>query len=173
MAKRNRSTELIPAVAYLRKSTKGETEDAKGGRRERQEKSLDRQRMDVSKLASEFGYRIIAEYIDAGVSGWKRGAKRPEFLRMLNEAEGLGAKAIICEDIDRFSRATVKEVQSDALKLAERGVAHIITERDHYDLGEEHDLGEIVRFVAAVWAANEASRKLAFRICQTQRNAAE
>src|SRR5262245_19055023 len=109
------SNERIIAVSYLRKSTDGETTDAEGNKHERQESSLDRQRGVVAKLESEGGYKIVREYFDAGVSGWKLGAKRPDFTKMLDEVEALGAKAILCEDIDRFSRATVKQVQAVAV----------------------------------------------------------
>ena len=74
--------ELVPAVAYLRKSTRGE--DTKG--RERQEKSLPQQLKEIEKLA-EGKYKILGTFADPGISGWKRGAKRPDFARMLERAK--------------------------------------------------------------------------------------
>ena len=40
---------------------------------------------------------------------------------------GLGAQAIACDNIDRFSRATVDEVQIDAGELRLAGVRWIVT----------------------------------------------
>src|SRR5690242_20368955 len=85
---------LEPAVAYLRKSTKGERQGAKGERRQKQEKSLAQQREEILKLARG-RFRILAWFEDEGISGWKRGAKRPDFTRMLAEVKSLGARAIL------------------------------------------------------------------------------
>ena len=59
---------LIPAVGFLRKSTKGERDG-----KQRQEKSIDQQKEEVIKLAKAGGYQILRWYVDAGVSGWKPG----------------------------------------------------------------------------------------------------
>src|SRR6185369_6999955 len=93
---------FVSAVGYLRKSTKGERVDG----RQRQEKSIDQQKTEIIKLAQTSGYRIVRWYTDAGVSGWKRGAQRPEFYRMLQDAKDLADfKAVLVDDVDRFSRA--------------------------------------------------------------------
>src|SRR5262249_4348492 len=42
-----------------------------------------------------------------------------------------------------------------------------------YDLGKRHDIGEILKFVVAVWAANEYSRQLGRRISLAKRNRAD
>jgi DNA invertase Pin-like site-specific DNA recombinase len=89
--------ELIPAVAYCRKSTKGQRDG-----QERQEKSLPQQRAEITKLA-EGRYEILEWFEDEGISGSKRGSKRPDYTRMLEQVKGLGARAIVCDNIDRFS----------------------------------------------------------------------
>jgi len=98
MSKRSGKPELVPAVGYLRKSTKGERDG-----HERQEKSIPQQRVEVGKLA-DGRFAILKWFEDEGISGWKRGAKRPDFQRMIAEAKSLGAQAIVCDNIDRFSR---------------------------------------------------------------------
>ena len=99
---------LVPAVAYVRKSTKGKRKSAKGTHTERQEKSLDQQRREVIELAKG-RYRIIRWYEDEGVSGWKREAARPGFARMLADARQLqDFRAIVADDADRFSRASYR-----------------------------------------------------------------
>ena len=97
--------ELVPAVGYLRKSTAGEA--ATG--RERQEKSIPQQKREIEQLAKTHGYKLIRWYADPGKSGWKRGTARPDFTKMLADANEKGDfLAIICDDVDRFSRAEME-----------------------------------------------------------------
>jgi DNA invertase Pin-like site-specific DNA recombinase len=165
---------LIPAVAYTRKSTKGERLDKDGKKRERQEKSLAQQTEEIGKLArGEF--EIIKWFEDEGKSGWKRGAKRPDYQKMLAEVKALGASAILCDHIDRFNRASIDDVQEDASALRKAGVRWIVTcSHGTYDLeaGQRNDIGGMIAFVAAVWAAHEYSRQLSRRISLARRNKA-
>jgi hypothetical protein len=139
----------IPAVAYVRKSTKGTRADGTI----RQEKSLAQQRTEMLKLA-QGRFDIVAWFEDDGVSGWKRGAKRPGFHKMLARAQALGAQAVICDRIDRFSRAANDEVEVDAKALRKAGVRWIVTaSHDEFDLTARYDLGAIVKFASAVWGA--------------------
>src|SRR5262245_14271116 len=116
------TSKLIPAVGYLRKSTKGERIDRHGNKRQRQEKSIDQQRNAILKLAKAGRYQIVRWYCDEGVSGWKRGARRPDFYRMLEDAKRGDFKAVLTDDIDRFSRAKLSEVRADMLALVGSGV---------------------------------------------------
>jgi len=164
---------LIPAVGYLRKSTKGEEETKDGKRRQRQEKSIPQQKAEIEKLVAG-RYEIVAWYDDPGISGWKRGAKRPGFARMMDNVERLGAQAIVCDNLDRFSRAEFGEVQADTDKLCQRGVRWIVTaSHGTYDLGSKYDIGEILKFVVAAWSACEYSRQLSRRVSLAKRNMAE
>jgi site-specific DNA recombinase len=175
MAKAN-CTAPVPAVGYLRKSTAGE--NAQG--RERQEKSIPQQKAEIEKLAANtrseqapYGFRIIRWYADPGISGWKRGAKRPDFDRMLTEArEKRDFRAILCDDIDRFSRADSLAVHSDAHALREAGVRFIVTAAQGlYDL-HGNDAGGSHGFLAAVMSSHDFSRKLSRRISLSRRNRA-
>lgn len=169
---KSKSTKLIPAVAYLRKSTKGERADGT----KKQEKSLAQQRTEIAKLVDcRFEIPKDGWFEDEGISGWKRGAKRPDFQRMLEQVQDLGAEAIVCDNIDRFSRATYDDVQEDAAALRKAGVRWIVTaSHGEYDLqaGRRNDIGGIITFAAAVWAAHEYSRQLSRRITLARRNAA-
>jgi DNA invertase Pin-like site-specific DNA recombinase len=160
---------LIPAVAYVRKSTKGERADGS----QKQEKSLAQQRTEITKLAAG-RFKIIEWFEDEGISGWKRGAQRPAFQRMLDQVRGHGAEAIVCDNIDRFSRATIDDVQEDAATLRKAGVRWIVTASNGttYDLqaGRHNDLGGMVLFTSAVWAAHEFSRNLGRRSALARRN---
>jgi DNA invertase Pin-like site-specific DNA recombinase len=164
---------LIRAVGYLRKSTRGERKGAKGERRQKQEKSIPQQKEEILRLARG-RYEIVKWFEDEGISGWKRGAKRPDFQRMINEAQGLGAHAILCDHIDRFSRATYADVLDDVRELGKAGVRWIVTASNgEFDLGHRNDIAEIIKFAAAVWSAHEYCRNLGRRIARARRDMAE
>ncbi|BBO32378.1 hypothetical protein PLANPX_1990 [Lacipirellula parvula] len=156
---------LIPAVSYLRKSTKGLQTDSQGRKRERQEKSISQQRTEIEKLAKSNGYQIIREYADPGVSGWKREGARPDFARMLGDAASKGDfVAIICDDVDRFSRADWDDVEEDVKALKKSGIQFIVTvAQGVYDLRNRNDLGQSLKFIIDVWSSNQSSRKLSRR----------
>lgn len=160
---------LIPAVMYLRKSTKGMKADGS----ERQEKSITQQRTEIAKLIAG-KYTIIREYADEGVSGWKRKGKRPGFDRMLQDAKERGdVAAVICDDLDRFSRAEVMEVFADLSNLSAAGVKTIhCVNQGEYGLGE-NDIGRIIKMVVDVHGGNDFSRKLSRRVCLSHRNRAK
>ena len=161
---------LIPAVAYLRKSTKGKKSDGK----ERQEKSIPGQRGEIEKYAKANGFKIVREYVDEGISGWKRGDDRPQFKRMIREAEDRGdVQAVLCDDLDRFSRAEVMEVFSDLTSLAAAGVRKLAcVNQGEYQLGD-NDIGRILKLLVDVHGSNEFSRKLGRRLSISRCNAAK
>jgi DNA invertase Pin-like site-specific DNA recombinase len=162
---------LTPAVAYLRKSTKGRRKDA-GRDRQKQEKSLAQQKAEILKLARG-RFTITKWFEDEGISGSKRGAGRPSFASMLAEVKVLGAKAVLCDALDRFSRASYSDVEEDARSLRKAGAVHIVTVSEgEFKLGS-NDIGDIIKFAAVVWGAHEYSRNLARRIALARRNAAE
>ena len=100
--------ELIPAVGYLRKSTKGERADGS----ERQEKSLPQQKLEITKLADKH-FEIVGWYDDPGVSGTKMA--RVGFQRMLERARERGDfQAVLCDNLDRFARADIDLVPKQA-----------------------------------------------------------
>jgi DNA invertase Pin-like site-specific DNA recombinase len=163
MSKREQAP-LVPAVAYTRKSTKGQRNG-----REKQEKSLELQKRDILRLA-EGRFKILKWFEDEGISGWKRGAKRKGFQEMLTEVQRLGAKVILCDALDRFSRATYKDVQKDVGFLEEHGVERIIPVYGgkEYVLNHRNDLGEIVTFATAVWAAHDYVRSHSRRMTRAR-----
>ncbi len=166
---------LVPAVGYLRKSTRGERKGGNGERRQKQEKSIPQQREEITKLARG-RFAVVKWFEDEGVSGWKRGAKRPDFQQMMSEVSSLGAQAVLCDNIDRFTRATYDDVMEDVRALRKAGVRWVVTaSHGEYDLdaGRRNDIAGIITFATAVWMAHEYSRNLGRRIARARRDAAE
>lgn len=69
----------------------------------KQESSPDQQRKEITVLAKRKGYRIVAWYADEGISGDEI-EKRPQFCRMLQDAQNGKFSVIMCWDQDRFGR---------------------------------------------------------------------
>lgn len=108
---------LIPAVAYLRRST------------DSQEASIPDQRAAVQQYADEHGYRIIREYVDDAISGDET-AKRLDFQRMIADAEdSRDFTAILCWDQDRFGRFDSMEAGYWTYPLRQAGV-RLVTVND-------------------------------------------
>lgn len=82
---------IVRAVAYYRMSD------------DSQEHSIERQRSQVVPYAERHGYQYLGEYIDEGISGFYV-KKRPQFQRMLKDAEAGKFDVILVDDLDRFGR---------------------------------------------------------------------
>ena len=106
----------IPAAVYLRRST------------DRQEKSLEDQRREIVRYASEHGFGIVAEFVDDGVSGTS-GETRKGFLSMLEEAQSPGRAwcSVLVWDIKRFGRMSSDEVGYYRWLFKQAGVEIIYT----------------------------------------------
>jgi DNA invertase Pin-like site-specific DNA recombinase/DNA-binding transcriptional MerR regulator len=117
---RTKAAKTIRAVGYLRKSTKDE----------RTEKSIADQKARIAKLRPPDDgarYEIVRWYDrDKGIAGWKRGAKRPDYFRMVSELKDLGIKSLLVDDADRMSRADEMECLADVQLLREKhGIRYI------------------------------------------------
>lgn len=126
------TTNTIPAVAYLRRST------------DKQEQSLGDQRLEVSRYAEEHGYQIVREYVDDAISGTSA-EQRPGFQRMVSDAEAGDFKAVIVWNSDRFSRGDVTETEHYRYLLRKAGVTLLSVTEDY--LHRESFDGDILRTV--------------------------
>lgn len=102
---------LIPAVAYIRMSSK------------KQDKSPAQQREEIIQHARRKNYQIIRWYQDDGKSGGKETEKREAFLRIIDDAERLGDfVAILTWNKLRFDRLDPLEGAQFKLRLRDCGV---------------------------------------------------
>lgn len=70
--------------------------------------SLDAQKMKLTEYAEKNGMKIVAWYLDEGVSGRKLIKKRPELQRMIQDAEKGLFDRIIFIKLDRFFRSVAE-----------------------------------------------------------------
>jgi DNA invertase Pin-like site-specific DNA recombinase len=82
---------MIPVALYLRMST------------DVQEHSIPDQRKALVTFAGQHKYKIVAEYLDEGISG-DRTEKRAGFLQMIADCGKGKFQRILCWDQDRFGR---------------------------------------------------------------------
>ncbi len=135
------------AVAYLRKST-----DA-------QEASIDRQREAVYRYAAKHGYDVIGEYIDAGISGLDSSDRRPEWQRLIADAERGAFDFVLVWDLSRLSRSDPMETFAELRPIRRAGVKIASTDRDK-PVDWDSFAGQLMLSIDAM-ANNEYVRKMA------------
>ncbi len=102
----------MSAVAYIRRSASGEAQASEAMQRET-----------VTRLAFERGDTVEHVFRDWGQSGGSE--RRPEYLRMLSQAESGGIHAIYAYDSDRLARDIW--LLSGLLRLAKARAIRIYT----------------------------------------------
>ena len=103
----------MKALAYLRVS--------------KEEEDVENQRMAIKKFANENEYRIMEEFTDEDVSGWKIPVmKRDGFNALLSYAEEHKIKTILFFDVTRFGRSW-KDTLSTYFALSDQEYELIFT----------------------------------------------
>ena len=82
---------MLRAVAYVRFSSDNQREE-----------SIDGQLRAIRKYCSEHDMVLLATYADRAISGTTD--NRPEFQRLISEADGSGFQVVIVHKLDRFAR---------------------------------------------------------------------
>jgi site-specific DNA recombinase len=158
---------LIPAVGYLRKSSKEPG----------YEKSLADQKDRIKKLEpADAGseYEVVRWYTDPGVPGWKRGHKRPDYFRMVNDLrEQQDVKAVLIDDMDRFSRADPMQTMSDVQALRELGVRYIHAANQGVKDLEKGGVMVTMQITMEANASHEFSTRLGRRMASARRDKAK
>lgn len=103
------------AVAYMRMST------------DQQEHSIESQKRLINDYAARNSYLMVGNYMDEGISG-RQAAKRPAFLKMIDDSVGDTFEAVLIYDSSRFARNLEESIVYKSI-LGRNGVALIsITE---------------------------------------------
>lgn len=110
-------------------------------------------------LKTHQDWQLIARYIDEGITGTST-RKRPNFMRMINDAEKGHFDLIVTREVSRFARNTVDALQ-EIRKLKKIGVEVYFTEDNIWTFND--DDGELKLTLMATLAQNE-SKKLSQRI---------
>jgi len=100
---------LVPAVSYVRMSS------------DKQDKSPEQQRDEITKLAERGGYSVAREFLDPGITGDSIEA-RPQFCEMLVCVTNGGPKTILAWDQDRIGRFDSLSAGSILTPLRKAGV---------------------------------------------------
>ena len=111
------------------------------------------------KLKQHPDWTLVEKYIDEGITGTSI-HKRPNFLRMLRDAEAGMFDLIITREVSRFARNTVDTLQ-ETRKLKKMGVEVYFTEDNIWTFKD--DDGELKLTIMATLAQNE-SKKISQRV---------
>jgi DNA invertase Pin-like site-specific DNA recombinase len=142
---------LIPAVRYLRMST------------DKQEHSIDHQIDHTDKFAAQYGFGIIQDYAEPGISG-VTAEDRPQFLKMLDDLTSgrVRCKAVLIYDMSRFGRFQLPtESMYHEHRLVMMNIRLIECTKDYRV--EENDGDTLMRFLEAR-AAGRSSHDLSWRV---------
>jgi DNA invertase Pin-like site-specific DNA recombinase len=116
-----------PAVSYLRVSGRGQV-DGDG---------FDRQRDAIRRFAKAFGFELVDEFRDEGVSGSRELDDRPGLAALLDRIDSNGVSAVLVERADRLARDLM--VSEIILNQLSRSGARVLT-ADGVDLtNADHD----------------------------------
>ncbi len=110
------------AVGYLRRST------------DKQDESVEIQRKEIIRYAKRQGYKILDWYIDDGISGHDE--DRPDFVRILSDAQAATWQYVIVRHQSRFSRIRPATLVSHLDQLDQAGVSLVSTDRGVIDIND-------------------------------------
>lgn len=140
------TAKLILAVAYIRMST------------DQQEDSPERQRAEISAMAEKSGYQILHWYEDHGLTGTKS-KNRPQFQKLLKDAQKGEFTAILMHEQSRFGRETALQFASHLNTLNECGVS-LVTRKGKVD---PNDIGGFITTMVEQFGNRAESENIAHR----------
>jgi DNA invertase Pin-like site-specific DNA recombinase len=135
-----------------------------------QEHSIERQEGQVVPYAALKGYEIVRVYKDEGISGWKEGAQRPDFSRMLDDAQRGLFDLILCDDVDRFGRFDIHQYGAVVHPLREAGLRLETVAQGAIDWDDTlSQLTDAIRMVYKREQSSDTSRRILTRFIQLAR----
>ena len=133
-------SELTNAVIYARYSSHSQTEQ-----------SIEGQLHDGYAYAEKCGYRVVGEYIDRALTGTKD--DRPEFQRMIRDAEKHQFRVVIVWKLDRFARNRYDSAMYKRI-LKKHGVRVVSVMENITDSPEGIILEGMLEALAVYYSAN-------------------
>lgn len=124
------------------------------------EGSIPLQLADCREWASDTGHEVVHEYVDPGISGWKR-KTRPGYEALIADAEAGRIDAVLCRDYERLLRNDKEGARW--LDLYEtRGFRHFLfADEADINLGRARDRKDFKeRVAAAVYYSDRLSEKI-------------
>ncbi len=103
------------------------------------------------KIAASNDWQLQAVYADEGLSG-TRARKRPQFLKMIEDAKAGGCDIILCKSLSRFARNTV-DALTYVRELKKYGVACIFLKEG---LNTATETSEMILTVLAAFSQEES-----------------
>ena len=103
------------------------------------------------RIAANPDWHLQAVYADEGISG-TRAKKRPQFLKMIDDALAGGCDIILCKSLSRFARNTL-DALTYTRRLREAGIACIFIKEG---INTGTDGGEMILTVLAAFAQEES-----------------
>jgi site-specific DNA recombinase len=113
------------AVVYLRISLDREMDGL----------AIDRQREDCEAIAADRGWQVVDTYVDQSRSAYDRNVKRPGYDQMVADYEAGRFDAIVCWDLDRFTRQP-RQLE-DWIEAAEERGLELVTANGEADLATD------------------------------------
>jgi len=142
---------IVEAVVYIRTSSATNVGADKDSEK--------RQRAAVESYARRAGFRLVAEFTDAAVSGADPIETRAGFTALLDQIEGNGVRTVLVEDASRFARELITQ-ELGILALINRGVRVLTANGD--DLTDSSDPSRVMmRQIAGAFHQYEKARLVA------------
>ena len=136
----SKTADSLNAVIYARYSSHSQTEQ-----------SIEGQLHDSYAYAEKCGYRVIGEYIDRALTG--KSDDRPDFQRMIRDAEKHQFQVVIVWKLDRFARNRYDSAIYKA-RLKKYGVRVISVMENITDSPEGIILEGMLEALAEYYSAN-------------------
>ena len=137
---KKKNSDLIPAVIYARYSSSGQREE-----------SIEGQIRECTEYAERNGMRVLRSYSDKALTG--RTDRRPDFQRMVADAEKHLFEVVICWKTDRFARNRYDAAVYKA-KLRKSGVRLVYAREAVPDGPEGIILESVMEGFAEYYSAN-------------------
>lgn len=138
----------VAAIAYLRTSSAANVGADKDSER--------RQRDAIELYAKSAGFRVVAEFYDAAVSGADPIQDRPGFAALLDCIESNGARVVLVEDASRFARELMAQELGISL-LITREVRLLTSSGDDLTASDDPSR-KMMRQIAGAFAEYEKAR---------------